>query len=90
MRILSLVSMLVLGLSQAALADVYHQGYVRSNGTYVQPHYQTAPDHSQSNNYSTQGNYNPYTGQEGHQRIGVSPSYNNYQYRGLYNSNSEE
>lgn len=45
--------------------DVYHQGYYRDNGTYVQPHYQTAPDNTRLNNYSTQGNVNPYTGQPG-------------------------
>ena len=45
--------------------DVYVNGYTRSNGTYVQPHYRSAPDHSRSNNWSTQGNYNPYTGQPG-------------------------
>jgi hypothetical protein len=45
--------------------DVYHQGYTRSDGTYVAPHYQTAPDNTRLNNYSTQGNVNPYTGQAG-------------------------
>jgi opacity protein-like surface antigen len=51
--------------SSAFAADVYHQGYMRSDGTYVQPHYQTAPDSNPYNNYSTQGNVNPYTGQAG-------------------------
>lgn len=45
--------------------DVYVNGYTRSNGTYVQPHYRSAPDSTKSNNWSTQGNYNPYTGQSG-------------------------
>ncbi len=48
-----------------AHADEYVQGYTRSNGSYVQPHYQTAPDNSVYNNYSTKGNVNPYTGQQG-------------------------
>lgn len=41
------------------------KGYVRSDGTYVAPHYQTNPDGNRFNNYSTQGNYNPHTGQIG-------------------------
>lgn len=49
----------------AFAGDVYHRGYTRKDGTYVQPHYQTAPDNTKLNNYSTQGNHNPYTGKEG-------------------------
>lgn len=45
--------------------DVHVNGYYRDNGTYVQPHYRTAPDNNVLNNYSTQGNVNPYTGQAG-------------------------
>lgn len=41
------------------------QGYTRNDGTYVQPHHRTAPDRNPYNNYSTQGNSNPYTGQAG-------------------------
>lgn len=53
-------------LSSAAMArDVYVQPHVTRNGSYVQGHYQTAPDHNVYNNYSTQGNINPYTGQSG-------------------------
>lgn len=46
-------------------ADTYVQGYYRSNGTYVEPHYRSAPDGNPYNNWSTQGNVNPYTGQMG-------------------------
>jgi len=41
------------------------QGYNRQDGTYVQPYHRTAPDHDPFNNYSTQGNTNPWTGQMG-------------------------
>lgn len=41
-------------------------GYYRRNGTYVQQHYRTSPDNSRWNNYSTRGNYNPYTGRKGY------------------------
>lgn len=53
-------------ISTAAMAeDTYVHGYYRQNGTYVEPHHRTAPDHDIYNNYSTQGNVNPYTGQQG-------------------------
>ena len=41
-------------------------GYYRSNGTYVQPYHRSNPDSSRFNNYSTQGNSNPYTGKKGY------------------------
>ncbi len=41
---------------------VYVKGYYRKDGTYVSPHYRTAPDGNPYNNYSFPGNYNPNTG----------------------------
>lgn len=49
----------------AATADTYVRGHTRSDGTYVQPHHRTNPDGNRFNNYGTQGNVNPYTGQSG-------------------------
>ena len=43
---------------------VQHRGYW-NGGTYVAPHYQTAPDGNRGNNWGTQGNVNPYTGRPG-------------------------
>lgn len=40
-------------------------GYTRQDGTYVQPHMRTNPDNSRTNNWSAQGNTNPYTGRQG-------------------------
>jgi hypothetical protein len=57
-----------------AYADNYVNGYYRNDGTYVQPHFRSDPDSSRLNNYSTQGNYNPYTEQQGT----VSPYTNPY------------
>jgi hypothetical protein len=45
--------------------DVYVNGYTKSNGSYVEGHYRSAPDSSTSNNWSSQGNTNPYTGEIG-------------------------
>jgi hypothetical protein len=41
------------------------RGYTTKRGTYVAPHRQTDPDHTQRNNYSTKGNVNPSTGKAG-------------------------
>jgi hypothetical protein len=49
----------------SAKGPVAVSGYTRSNGTYVQPHYRSAPDGNFQNNWSTSGNVNPYTGKAG-------------------------
>ena len=46
-------------------ADVPVGGYTKADGTNVQPYMRTAPDGTAANNYSTSGNYNPYTGAYG-------------------------
>lgn len=64
----------VLALVMAALAastvaarsnDVWVDGYSRADGTQVRGHYRSAPDNSFNNNWTTEGNVNPYTGKEG-------------------------
>ena len=66
-RILSLIllspSLLI---SQNAFADVYVNGYTRSDGSYVGGHYRSSPNSSVYDNWSTYGNVNPYTGQKGY------------------------
>ena len=52
-------------------AQVYVNGYTRSNGTYVPGHYRSSPNSTQRDNYSTYGNTNPYTGQRGTKRCGL-------------------
>lgn len=61
-----LFALLALCLSSAAIADTYVKGHVTKNGTYVEPHYRSDANGSKFDNYSTQGNSNPYTGQQGH------------------------
>jgi hypothetical protein len=61
-----LAVMLSLTLATVTLArDVFVRPHFRQNGTYVQPHFRTAPDHNIFNNYSTYPNLNPYTGRLG-------------------------
>lgn len=53
-------------LSFVAIAkDIKVKGYKRKNGTYVKSHYRSAPDSSINNNWTTEGNVNPYTGTDG-------------------------
>lgn len=40
-------------------------GYTRKDGTYVAPSHATNPNSSKTDNWSTKGNTNPYTGKEG-------------------------
>ena len=51
--------------SERLAKDVYFNGYTRSDGTQVRGHYRSAPDYSYDNNWSTEGNTNPYTGERG-------------------------
>ena len=41
-------------------ADIWVDGYQRKDGTPVQGHWKTKPNNSLLDNYSYQGNYNPY------------------------------
>ena len=61
-------------------ADTYVNGYYRKDGTYVNGHYRSNADGNRYNNYSTRGNYNPYTGQQGYKNPynNYSNNYNNY------------
>jgi hypothetical protein len=67
-RILMIFMVMLLGLLPLqAEAQPNHRvrGYVTRGGVYVQPHRATNPDRSRLNNYSSRGNYNPYTGKVG-------------------------
>lgn len=64
----------------SAIGQIRVRGYVKKDGTYVAPHYRSAPNRSKSDNYSTRGNYNPYTGEAGktkpdYETTYVAPAY---------------
>ncbi len=65
---------------ESVSADVWVRGHVRSNGTYVRPHYRSNPDGNFSNNWSTYPNVNPYTGRTGTLRTPSYRTYRSYQY----------
>ena len=48
-----------------AVDEHYVDGYTKQNGTYVVPHMQTNSNNTKNDNWSSQGNVNPYTGKDG-------------------------
>lgn len=81
-------ALLALSLSTSAFADTYVRGHTTKNGTYVQPHYRSDANGSKLDNYSTKGNSNPYTGQQGgldpYIILEIKPPV--YQYKNPYNN----
>ena len=55
----------LLFLSSPVMAGKAVKGYFKPNGTVVAPHYRTKADNSRANNWTSQGNSNPYTGKRG-------------------------
>ncbi len=64
---LLLIALVLGGLSLASSVDAATRigGYTTKRGTYVQPYYRSSPNRTKYDNYSTKGNYNPYTGKKG-------------------------
>ena len=65
---------------QTNFNEVKVDSYFKSDGTFVQEHYRTAPDNSFNNNWTTVGNTNPHTGVVG-TKIFPSTSSSNYYYK---------
>lgn len=59
---------LLLGSFSVASGHTLVNGYVTKNGAFVAPHFRTDRDNTMMNNFSTKGNYNPYTGKKGTKR----------------------
>lgn len=72
--------------SSSLAGDVYVNGYTRRDGTYVRPHYRSAPDSNPYNNWSSQGNVNPYTGQYGTRSLDTFNSPRTYGSQNPYRS----
>lgn len=52
--------------NSAEAKTVKVKGYYKSStGAYVAPSYRTSPNKTKIDNYSSKGNYNPYTGKAG-------------------------
>jgi hypothetical protein len=73
---LALATIILLA-SSVSHAD-WTNGYTRSNGTHVEGYHHTHADSNPYNNYSSQGNVNPYTGAVGHVNPSPNPAIPNY------------
>ena len=58
--------------------STYVNGYTKSNGAYVSGHYRSSQNSTNHDNYSTSGNYNPYTGTSGSRAKDYSTGAYNY------------
>jgi hypothetical protein len=62
----SVLAMLSLFSRNVEARTTYVKSYYKpSTGRYVEPSYRTSPNKTKLDNYSTKGNYNPYTGKKG-------------------------
>lgn len=74
----ALLGILAAVISLTAYADTFVQGHYRADGTYVAPHIRSTPNSTNTDNYSTFGNTNPYTGSSGSRAPDYSSGALNY------------
>lgn len=58
--------------------DVYVNGYYNKSGKYVEQHYRSGSNYSKSDNWTTNGNVNPYTKEKGTKTYKNSFNYKKY------------
>lgn len=73
-----LLSFFFLIISSTSFSDEYVNGYYKKDGTFVQGYFKSSPNKTNVDNYSTQGNLNPYTGIEGYRAPDYSSDALNY------------
>lgn len=64
-KTISVIALICVASSPAFARSSRVGGYVKSNGTYVQPHIRTTPNATKADNYSSRPNINPYSGKVG-------------------------
>lgn len=69
---------------------VYVKPYTKKDGTYVPGYYRTAPNSSNTDNFSTKGNTNPYTGTPGWIDPDNNVNYSSTNYNYSSNNNGEK
>lgn len=62
---LALLVALLLSVPALAAKSVRVRSSVTKAGTFRMPHVRTSPNSSKADNYSTRGNFNPYSGKTG-------------------------
>ena len=77
--IIGIIGLAQFGYSQTNTSTRYQQGYTKpSTGTYVEPHYKTTTNATNTDNFSTKGNTNTFTGEAGTKAKDYSPEAKNY------------
>lgn len=71
-RILLLFSLTFL-LSLCVYSDTWVDGYYRADGTYVEGHWRSDRNGTANDNWSSDGNYNPWTGKKGNKNTDYNP-----------------
>jgi hypothetical protein len=88
--VILLALLFTLSFTNNVFADVDVKGYYRSDGTYVAPYKRSNPDGNFNNNWSTEGNVNPYTGKKGTKEKETNWSSNGGYYNGQYYQIAEQ
>lgn len=84
MKKLVLASIIFFELNTILFAQ-WINGYTKTNGQYVQGYNRSSKNSSTYDNYSTKGNYNPYTGKKG-----TKNPYKSYNYSNSYGKPSKK
>lgn len=73
------LAMTLIGVIAYSQNTQYVSGYYKANGTYVQGYYRTEANNTVTDNWSTKGNINPYTGAVGTKNVtDYFSTYSNY------------
>lgn len=64
-KLLFILMICIAGCISEVSAQTYVSGYFRQDGTYVDGYYRSERNNTNLDNFSTLGNYNPYTGSIG-------------------------
>ena len=72
------INFFVISAISFAQSSTYVNGYTKKDGTNVQGYYKTKSDNTNTNNYSTKGNTNYYTGEPGSKPKDYSSESKNY------------
>ncbi len=68
----------ILAFAAFSQTQTYVNPYTKKDGSTIQGYYRTSPNKTNTDNYSTQGNSNPYTGQSGTRAKDYSSEAGNY------------
>ena len=71
-----LLALTLVAFQVPAFADTYVSGYCKNNGQCVNGYWRSDSNYTTSDNYSTKGNTNPYTGKKGTKKQSADYNWN--------------